>query len=226
MSLTLLVVAPVVIAVDGVWGGYLADGGDASAPLGASLVSVVVSIAVVPPLVTALHVVVVQGLARGEEPSIGGALAGAAGRLLPAIAAVLLYSVALIFGFVALIVPGIWLAVRWYFCAQAAVVDRLGPAGALRRSAELVDGRWWRTFGVLAAFNFITGTFGAIAGQLIRTIDNGVAFLTCSIVVQTITLSLTAIFGTLLFFDLRARSALPWQGTSRLDALAPERPVS
>jgi hypothetical protein len=29
---------------------------------------------VIPPLVTALHVVVVQALARGEEPTVGAAL--------------------------------------------------------------------------------------------------------------------------------------------------------
>ena len=50
-------------------------------------------------------------------------------------------------------------------------------------------------------------------GALAHEIDNGALFTTAWILVQTVTLSLSAIFGTLLFFDLRARTALPWQGT-------------
>ena len=37
LTLTLIVVAPAVILVDGVWGGYLADGGNAEPSAGAEL---------------------------------------------------------------------------------------------------------------------------------------------------------------------------------------------
>ncbi len=33
-----------------------------------------------------------------------------------------------------------------------------------------------------------------------------------------------ALFGTLLFFDLRTRKAMPWQGLRGVDPVAPERP--
>jgi hypothetical protein len=45
------------------------------------------------------------------------------------------------------------------------------------------------------------------------------------VLLEAVLFSLTAIFGTLLFFDSRARTALPWQGTSRVDPSAPERPI-
>ncbi len=213
LSLTLVVVAPIVLIVDGVWGRYLAEGGGVDPPKAAAVASVALGVLVIPPLVTALHVVVVQALARGEEPTVGGALRSASTRLFPAVAAVMVYSVAVAAGLLLLIVPGIWLAVRWYFCAQAAVVDGLGPPDALRRSAEVVQTRWWRTFGVLLAFGVVVGALGALGGALAHEIDNGALFTTAWILVQTVTLSLSAIFGTLLFFDLRARTALPWQGT-------------
>ena len=84
-----------------------------------------------------------------------------------------------------LIVPGIWLAVRWYFGAQAAVVDGLRPVDALRRSAEVVQTRWWRTFGVLLAFGVVVGALGALGGALAHEIDNGALFTTAWILVQT-----------------------------------------
>jgi hypothetical protein len=213
LSLTLLIVTPVVIVVDGAWGGYLADGGDADPSPAASWVSVGLGTLVIPPLVTALHVSVVQALAAGEEPAVGKALAAAAPRLLAAFAAVLLYTIAVAAGFFALIVPGVWLAVRWYFAAQAAVVDRLGPIDALKRSAAVVETRWWRTFGCLLAFGLVVALLGAVLGSILREIDDGVIFTAGYVILQAAIFALTAIFGTLLFFDSRARASLPWRGS-------------
>jgi hypothetical protein len=130
LTLTLIVVAPAVILVDGVWGGYLADGGNADPSAGASWTSFALGTALVPSLVTALQVVAVRALAGGEELTVGAALRLAAPRLPAAVGAVVLYSLGVALGLVALIVPGIWLGVRWYFAAQAAVVDGLGPVDA------------------------------------------------------------------------------------------------
>jgi hypothetical protein len=217
LSLTLIVVAPTVIVVDGVWGGYLADGGDAEPSTAASWASLALGTVVIPPLVTALLVVVVQALARAQEPTVGAALRLAAPRLPAALGAVVLYSLGVALGFVALVVPGVWLSVRWYFGAQAAVVDGLGPVDALRRSAEVVETRWWRTFGVLLAFGLLIAVFGALAGAAIYT--------SAEILLQAGLLALTAIFGTLLFFDSRARAHVPWQGPPPPAPTEPERPL-
>ena len=225
LSLTLLVVAPVVILVDGVWGGYLADGGDADPAAAASAASLALGTVVIPPLVTALHVVVVQALARGEEPTVGAALRLAAPRLPAAVGAVVLFSLAVVLGLLALIVPGVWLSVRWYFAAQAAVVDGLGPTDALRRSAEVVETRWWRTFGVLLAFGLLVSLFGAVTGAVVRSIDDGVIYTSAQVLLQAGLLSLTAIFGTLLFFDSRSRAHVPWQGPPPPRLSEPERPI-
>jgi hypothetical protein len=225
LSLTLLVVAPVVILVDGVWGGYLTDGGDADPSAAASGTSLALGTIVIPPLVTALHVVVVQALARGEEPMVGAALRLAAPRLPAALGAVTLFCLGVALGLVALIVPGVWLSVRWYFAAQATVVDGLGPVDALRRSAEVVDTRWWRTFGVLLAFGLLIGVFGAVTGAVVRSVDEGVIYTSAQVLLQAGLLSLTAIFGTLLFFDSRSRAHVPWQGPPPPSPTEPERPI-
>jgi hypothetical protein len=225
LTLTLIVVAPVVIVVDGIWGRTLADGGDADPSLAASVASTALSVLVIPPLVTALHVVVVQVLARGEEPTIAGTLRSAAPRLLAAVGAVVLYVLGTAVGLVLLIVPGVWLGVRWFFAAQAAVVDGLGPVAALARSAEVVQTRWWRTFGVLIAFSLLVGILGAILTAILQAVHDGALYTAGYIVLQSILLSLSAIFGTVLFFDSRARGgSLPWEGTPALDSSFPERP--
>jgi hypothetical protein len=225
LGLTLLVVAPVVILVDGVWGGYLADGGDADPSVEANVASIVLGTVVIPPLVTALQVVVVQALARGDAPTVGAALRVAAPRLPAAVGAVVLYSLGVAVGLVALVVPGVWLGVRWYFAAQATVVDGLGPVGALRRSAEVVETRWWRTFGVVLAFALLVGVIAAVAGAVVQSVDDGVIYTSAQVLLRAALLSLTAIFGTLLFFDSRARAQVPWQGPPPPGPSPPERPI-
>lgn len=125
--------------------------------------------------------------------------------MLPAVGAVALYVLGVAAGLLALVLPGIYLAVRWYFAAQAAVIDGLEPRAALARSGELVEGSWWRVFGLLLVAGVI---FGLIGGGLQLAIDatgNGLLYVLLLIAEQTLVLSLTALFGTLLFFDLRAR---------------------
>jgi hypothetical protein len=205
LAVTLVVVAPVDILVDGVWARGLADGPDAHSPLVASLASALLHALVVPSMVTALHVVNVQRLGQGIVPSIGEAFDAAADRVSAVIATVALYALIVIGGFLLLIVPGIWLSVRLYFGAQVAVVDGVGPAEALRRSSRLVDGRWWSTFGRLLLGGIIFSIIVIPLYALVAFVDNGVLFVLASIVLDTVSLSLTALFGTLLFFDLRAR---------------------
>jgi hypothetical protein len=224
LSLTLMVVAPFVIAVDGVWGGALAHGGQVqSTTSAASLTSSALAVLIVP-LVTALHVAVVLGLARGEEPTVASALRRAGPRLVPAVVAVALYTVAVGVGLVLLIVPGVWLLVRWYFAAQAVVVDGLSPPAALRRSAELVSGLWWRTFGFVLGFALLAAVLGAVADAIVSQINTGWVYVTGEILVRAVVLSLSAIFGTLLFFDCRARAGVRWPRAAPVDPLAPERP--
>lgn len=208
LPLTLLVTAPVVVFVDGVWGGALRDGPDYSPSHAAGATSLLLTAFVLPLLVTALHAVIVRDLgSRGSSPTVGQALRTAAPRLPAALGAVVLSSLGITLGLLLLVVPGIWLAVRWYFGAQAAVLDQMPPGAALTRSAELVKGRWWETFGALALSLIVFGLTGAFAVAVAGLVGEPVAFVVLLTVIQAVALSLSALFGTLLFFTLRARRA-------------------
>jgi len=223
LTAALIVSAPVTLIVDGIWGRALAEGPDSDPERAVQWTSTALQIIVIP-LVTAMQVVIVQRLAHGTEPTVGETLRAASARFPAAVGAIVLYGLGVAVGLVLLIVPGIWLLVRWAFAAQAAVVDALGPVDALRRSAELVRDRWWRTFGLLLVSAIVFGLLGSIITAILTAVDNGAIYVAGLIVVQALVLSLTAIFSTLLFFDLRARRELPWQGAGVVDTEAPERP--
>ncbi|WP_069173066.1 glycerophosphoryl diester phosphodiesterase membrane domain-containing protein [Streptomyces griseus] len=53
-------------------------------------------------------------------------------------------------GFLPALVVTLWLMVRFTLAAPALMLERQPILTALRRSAKLVKGSWWRTFGILA----------------------------------------------------------------------------
>lgn len=200
---TLLVVAPVTVLVDGVWGRMLADGVDADAPAGATLVSMLLTAVLIPPLITAVHVGAVLGLAQGVPPTLGGVLRAALALYAPLLAVLVLFALAVTGGLILLIVPGVWLSVRWYFGLQVVVVEGLRGRAALRRSGELVDGRWWRVFATLLVLGLVTALLAGVVSAAVGAAGSALLYVVVLTVAQSAALSVAALGGTLLFFDLR-----------------------
>ena len=71
-----------------------------------------------------------------------------------ALAAILLAGFFTALGFLALILPGIYLSVRLAFVGQAAAIERAGARHALRISMLLTKGRFWSLLGILALVSF------------------------------------------------------------------------
>ena len=138
-----------------------------------------------------------------------------------------LYAIAVVAGLLCLIVPGVWIAIRWHFGAQAAVLERGNPAAALRRSGDLVDGSWWRVFGLLLLIGVLARAFSLPLQSVHDIRDHGVVLLTTVVLTMTLTMSITAIFTTLLFFDLAVRRDKPMVARSHPVAPAdrPEAPT-
>jgi hypothetical protein len=223
MTMTAVVVFPYVIVTDVLTGDTSGDDLTGRVVAGGAVTLLLGSL-VVPAYVTALHVVAVLRLAEGERPTVSEALRAAARRALPALGATALYLLAVIGGLILLIVPGVILGVRLYFSAQAAVVDNLGPADALRRSNELVKGRWWQTLGRLLLSGIVFSLIGIPFGIAFATLDFGVVYVLADAVGQTIVLSLTALFGTLVFMDYRL-DALPAEPEPTYGGFDPPRPA-
>lgn len=87
------------------------------------------------------HLIAVR---EGRTPTLGEASRAGLSRLVPVAVTFVLYLLALMVGFVLLVVPGIWLGTALGLCSYA-VVDGCGPIDAMKRSMQLVRGNWWRT---------------------------------------------------------------------------------
>ena len=107
----------------------------------------------------------------------------------------------------------IWLLIRLTLAVPVVVMERVGPATALRRSYSLVQGRWWRVCGTFLLAQFITAIVAQIAsfpfslpGQLFGGLFAVVFIGLGTVVAAVITTPLSANAQTLLYYDGRIRS--------------------
>jgi hypothetical protein len=231
------VVLPLDLLVYGVAGELLWNNDDFadSLPTGAAVAAAVTPWVVMTPLITAGHVRAVMELAEGRDPSARSALAAALPILPAVIAAVVLAAIGSFLGLVLLIVGAIYLWVRWAVSAQAVAAEELGPVEGMSRSWNLVEDNWWRVFGIFILITIIGGLMAAVAGLPFMAAgalaDSGPLTLIGQILLDGVVYSFTALAGTLLYFDLRARhEGAPPPPQQRYPQLpprdwdAPERP--
>jgi hypothetical protein len=207
LVLAVAVMAPYDLAVLVVTGrGPLAHAHESFA---ASMLLWVLNFSLIGPLISALHVYAVVSIGEGRSPRLSR-VASSGLRALPVVsAAEIVVNLGIIAGLVALIVPGILLALQWSVVAQAAAVEHEGWLPALRRSRRLTNRHYGHIIGLFLA----TGTlsFGVRVGVAAIPAggSSGVASVALGIAVDTILASFAALTLAVLYFDLLARSAEP-----------------
>ena len=101
----------------------------------------------------------------------------------------------------------VWLTIRWSLLAQAVVLEGESATGALRRSAGLVRGQWWRTASLTV---FVTGVallLGPFVGALLLLVTSASFDVVnlASDLVYVFVLPFAAVATTYLYFDLLSR---------------------
>jgi hypothetical protein len=91
---------------------------------------------------------------RGAPVRFGESLRKSFGRIVPLFVLGLLSGLALIVGFVLLIVPFCFLIAMWFVSVPACVIERLGPIESMSRSAALTKGYRWQMLGIFAILFF------------------------------------------------------------------------
>lgn len=89
-------------------------------------------------------------------------------------------------GLLVLVLPGVWLLVRWSLAQPALVAEGGGAVRALGRSARLVDGRWWTLFGLHVVYglvSFLAGLAVAWAAPLAVLVNAALAGLWVALLV-------------------------------------------
>lgn len=185
---------------------------------------------------------VISSAYLGERTGAGESLRYGLTRLFPLMVAYVVLSILIPIGLILLLIPGIFLAVKWSLTYAAIVGERAGPFRGMGRSWELTKGHWWRIFGTLIVVALLAlvltvallAAIGAAAAASDSISDTtfAVVLTIATIIVLAIIYPLIAAIITVLYYDLRVRNEgfdlqLLARGvgsdTSRFDT-APERP--
>jgi hypothetical protein len=186
---------------------------DHATSLGANAIVEVTSL-IMTVLVTAACVKAVSDIYLDQPAGIGSSLRFALRRVGSLVWLEILTIVGLVFAFVALIIPGIWLYGAWSVAVPALLIDDLRGGRALARSFRLVRKRWWPVAGVLLVANLmVTVIAGAIEGVLVGISVGTGSSLALTVVVVSVataiasvlTRPLLAAVTTVLYYDLRVR---------------------
>jgi hypothetical protein len=176
-----------------------------------SLVLVVSLVASCLATAATFRLVVDAYLGRTVDP--GASLRFALQRLSAVIWVSLIVGLGVGIGTLLLIVPGVYLFVAWSVAVPVLLSENLRGMAALRRSRELVRGRWWSCAGVLvlallmaiivAAVILIalTGIFGSNGSDSALFFEQGVA----SLIANTLVLPFWVAATAVLYIDLRVR---------------------
>ena len=209
IAVSAAVVVPVGLIVEGIGMEMLTSSYDSSPSIAEAAVPAVVEFLVVTPIIAAICIYALDAMAGGERPRAGQVLVAGFEAFTPLFAAVALAALGIALGLLALIVPGVYLAVRWFFVPQAVVIEGARGPAALSRSGELVQGFWWRTFGLVVLANIaiaipaviLLAPFTAIA----ESTDRAAWELVGSTLATSVTTPFVALYATFLYYDLLAR---------------------
>ena len=144
-------------------------------------------------------------------------------RLLPLLGATLLSGLVVTVGVILCILPGIYVGVLFSLIGPALVLERCGVGTAFTRSRVLVNGAWWRTFGILvlaALISWVISWIISLPFGLLGAASNGfsaeptaalsVGSLVLStigaIIASTITLPFSSAVNVLIYVDRRMRA--------------------
>jgi hypothetical protein len=109
-----------------------------------------------------------------------------------------------------LIPVAVWLAVRWFLLAQVVEIEDRSAIAGLRRSAELVRGRWLRVATLVGAGALITLVVGPLLGALLILLTNAPLPLLNVIagIVYALAMPFVALTTSYVYFDARVREEL------------------
>jgi len=140
---------------------------------------------------------------RGRPFRLSEAFGRGLARLLPIIGLSICWVIAIGFGTLLLIVPGLMMMAAFYVALPACVMEGLGPFQSMSRSAALTKGHRWKVFGVYLVVALIAGIVGSVINLIITLSIAPMAGLISGLVWNLLTTAYNSIAIAVMYHDLR-----------------------
>lgn len=158
-----------------------------------------------------------------RDSSVGALFRSVSPAVLPLIGVSILAGLGIGIGFVALIVPGLFLLTIWSVVAPVTVLERPGVLAAFGRSRNLVYGHGWTVFGVIAVvFGLVVAV--AIAAAVVGGLSGDAGEAISNWLLTTITQPVAALTASVLYFALLGRQGEPGPAPASYGGFSPPAP--
>jgi hypothetical protein len=155
---------------------------------------------------------------NGRRASFGDCVRTGLRFMAPVVAIAVVMGLALVFGFLLLIVPAVIMGLAWAVAIPAEVVERTGVFGAFSRSADLTRSHRWAILGLALVYWIAVMLISLLIGSIIAGLGFGAAFvaggapaIATMIVALIVTAALQVVLGTLgavgaaaMYYELRS----------------------
>src|SRR4028119_1020807 len=142
-----------------------------------------------------------------NQVTVGQAFNQANKRLLHLIWVYVMYWVLVFAGFIALIIPGLYVSCRLIFSLHATIIDNSSPLNSVSSSWELTKGRWWLVFRANFLIFFVVSVPILLIVLLISSTGNWLASKLAGNVLGFFTLPLMNVYLVLLYLRLQESAA-------------------
>jgi Uncharacterised protein family (UPF0259) len=144
---------------------------------------------------------VVQEL-RGRAFSVGDSIQIALNRVLPMLGVALCSTIAIAFGIVLLLVPGIILGCMFFVSTPACVAERTGVFESMSRSSFLTKGYRWQVLGTILLLLVAGFVLGAIVGGIF-IFTGRIGFVIATQALAAIVGSFNGVLVSVFYYELR-----------------------
>jgi hypothetical protein len=213
----LLPVAVVLFGIDAAAGLALDEG---ALTIISSIVSIVIST-----FYQGMVVQLVRDVLDGRrDSSAGDLLRSVSPVVLTLILISFLAGIATVIGFIALIIPGLYLMTIWAVVAPVVVVERPNGLDAFGRSRALVKGHGWQVFGVIILVIALLLAVGVATGIMIASVGDAGGALT-GWVLSVVVAPISALAAAVLYFALRVAHGEPARPEDAIEWMPPVPPA-
>jgi len=168
--------------------------------------NIIYSFVVIPLLSGATNFYTYRSLTRNQV-TVGQAFNQANRRLLHLILVYIMFLGLVFAGFIALIIPGLYVAYRLIFCLYATVIDNSSALDSLSSSWELTKGRWWLVFRAILLLFFVVSVPIVLIVLLIAPTGQSLASQLTSNLLGFLATPLMNVYLVLLYLRLRESAA-------------------
>lgn len=137
-----------------------------------------------------------------RDHTVGSLLGSVRPVLLTLIVTGIVAGIGILFGFILLIVPGLFLLTIWALAAPVVVIERKGVFDSLGRSRALVRGHGWQVFAVIVVLFLLNIVLGGVLQAILTAVSDDVLGYSASNLITSVLIGpLSGLAAAVIYFE-------------------------